>query len=279
MRADSMVAEREANDPSQPPVSPNSFELKPPFVALHLILAIVGAFFFSVVAASIASAIVGGDDFTAPTGSGGYLSRVLAQTETGQDLNPPGPSLSLLTILQVPLWLGWLGIPWIVAKRRGANLFSLFSLKHKPVDIPAGIVIGIATQFAGIPLYWLLSPILDSSDLSAPARSLAERATSPLSIFLLFVLVVVGAPLIEEIFFRGAVFEVLKKRKMSPALVVSLSALVFAVIHFQPLQFPLLLLAGIVFGYLYYKTSRLSLAIWAHVGFNLITVLGLLWWS
>ena len=42
----------------------------------------------------------------------------------------------------------------------------------------------------------------------------------------------------------------------------------FAAVHLQLLQFPALVLIGLVLGWLTLRTGRLGPAIWAHVAFN-----------
>ena len=55
------------------------------------------------------------------------------------------------------------------------------------------------------------------------------------------------------------------------------SSVIFAASHFQLIQFPGLLVFGLVAVAAFHRTGRLATAIWAHVGFNLTTVVLLLW--
>ena len=59
------------------------------------------------------------------------------------------------------------------------------------------------------------------------------------------------------------------------ALVVS--ALIFAGIHFELLLLPGLFVAGLLFGYLAQRSGRLGPAIFAHIGFNVATIVALAW--
>ena len=151
------------------------------------------------------------------------------------------------------------------------------SYKHR--DLPLGLLIGVASQVIMVPLIYLaLSPLINSDDLSAPARQLSDKANDPLSIVLLILIVLVGAPIIEEIFFRGMIFGALRTR-YSNYTAIAVSAVFFGLFHFQWLQLPALVAFGIVAAVCYGLTRRLSLAIWAHVGFNAGTVANLLWFS
>jgi len=86
----------------------------------------------------------------------------------------------------------------------------------------------------------------------------------------------VGAPIIEEIFYRGLLQRSLIKRGLPAGLAIGITSVVFGVSHFEALQLPGLVLAGAVFGVLAHRSGRLGPAIAAHVGFNLVTVVALL---
>jgi membrane protease YdiL (CAAX protease family) len=85
----------------------------------------------------------------------------------------------------------------------------------------------------------------------------------------------VAAPVVEELFFRGLVLRSIQAR-YSDWLAVVGSAVLFALVHFQPVQLPALLLFGIVVGYLALRTKRLGMSIFAHAGFNATTIVYLL---
>ena len=240
-------------------------------------MAMVIALFAVIVAGAVALGVIG-SRAAAPTGEGAYLGRVVAQLELGATPSAPGFSLAeTLVLLQMPLWLGLLVFPWIMLRRRGMSFAGATAFTQKARDIPIGLLAGAFAQFPVIPLlYWALSPLIDSYDLSEPARALTNRANDPLGIVLLVLIVLIGAPLVEEIFFRGVMFAALKDR-CKPWVLVAVTSLIFMIFHIgQVLQYPGLLLFGVLAGLMYYKTKRLGLAIWAHVGFNAVTVAVLL---
>ena len=218
-----------------------------------------------------------GSRATAPTGEGAYLGRVAAQLELGATPSAPGFTLAETLVLQMPLWLGLLAFPWMMLRRRGMNFAQSISFTQKVRDIPIGLAVGAVAQFLAVPLLYLaLSPLIDAEELSGPARALTSRADDPLGIVLLVLIVLIGAPLVEEIFFRGVMFAALRDR-CKPWVLVAVTSLIFMVFHIgQVLQYPGLLLFGVLAGLMYYKTNRLGLAIWAHVGFNAVTVVALL---
>ena len=93
---------------------------------------------------------------------------------------------------------------------------------------------------------------------------------------MLVFLVVIGAPLAEEVFYRGLLLRSLRKRGLGTVAAVLISSAVFALSHFQAIQLPALFVFGLVAAMLAVKTGRLGPSIWAHVGFNLTSVVVLL---
>ena len=70
--------------------------------------------------------------------------------------------------------------------------------------MPVGLAIGVASQLVLVPLiYWPIFWLIGDQDVSAAARELTDRATDPFGVVLLFLIVGIGAPIAEEIFFRG----------------------------------------------------------------------------
>jgi len=191
--------------------------------------------------------------------------------DSGIDLDDP--SLEITAILQAALWVGTLGIPIWLSLVKGVS-WKEFGWEFQKNDILPGLLIGLGTQIAAGLLYLPLVLIFDGIDVSEPARELVDKATG-FGVFLLFLVVAIGAPLVEELFYRGLTLKAFEK-KMSNRLALVLSSLVFAIAHLQLIQFPALFLFGFVAGYLARKYDRLGRAVWAHVGFNTTTVVALL---
>lgn len=78
------------------------------------------------------------------------------------------------------------------------------------------------------------------------------------------VLVVIAAPIFEEILFRGRLYGLLRT-KTSPLVSVMLSALLFGVLHLQPSVMAEGLLVGIVFSYAYLRTKSIVAPIILHM--------------
>ncbi len=181
-------------------------------------------------------------------------------------------------ILQVPLWVGLAGAVWYAAERKGGGLAHDFGLTARILDAPLGLAIGVACQLVLLPmLYWPLLLLLGKtgSDLSEPAEKLAGRAQGTFGWIVLAVMVVVAAPFVEELFYRGLLLRSLTKKGWAPWAAVLCSAAVFGAMHFQPLQFVGLFAFGLVLGTLAQTYGRLGPSMWAHAGFNATTVVSL----
>ena len=203
----------------------------------------------------------------------GELDSQRTATELADDL-----PLGLVALTQIPLWAGYLGVPWYAARAKGYGVRRDFHLSMEWIDVPVGLGAGLATQLLLVPILyapalWLTD--LDADELSKEAEELTDKATDPLGVILLILVVAVLAPLIEEIFFRG-LFQRATLRRYGPVLAVVFPAVVFGAVHLQPLQFPALVLFGLVAGWLVTRSDRLGPAIWAHVGFNAVAVVSLL---
>lgn len=190
--------------------------------------------------------------------------------------------LTMIALLQIPLWAGYLGMPLYAAQRKGNGLVADFGLRMQGWDVLRGLGAGLGTQIVAIPLlYLLIFAITDAlgwdydQDLSAAARELTDKATDPVGVVLLVLIVAIAAPIIEELFFRGLLLRAIEKRS-GPTWALWASSLIFGAVHLQLLQFPALTLIGLVLGWLTLHYGRLGPAIWAHIAFNSVAVISLL---
>jgi hypothetical protein len=111
-----------------------------------------------------------------------------------------------------------------------------------------------------------------TDDLAEPARALADKAQGPWGWIVLGLVVVAGAPLVEELFYRGLLLGALRKRGLGPVLASVICGAVFAAMHLQPLQFLGLFVLGTVLSGLVLRTGRVGSAVVAHATFNAVTV-------
>lgn len=175
------------------------------------------------------------------------------------------------------LWLG-LGATVLYAKSLtpGGTLRSEFGLAFKAVDAGIGLLTGLGTQIILLRIVYLPWILLDDDfgkRLDEPAERLTGTAEGA-GYLVLSLFIALGAPLVEELFFRGLLQRSLLRR-FSPAVAIGLGGLLFGLAHLDPITIPGLTAFGIVAGWLAYRYQRLGPAIWAHVFFNLVTVIAL----
>lgn len=88
-------------------------------------------------------------------------------------------------------------------------------------------------------------------------------------------MLILGAPLGEELFFRGLMVSLLKERTGAKAAVL-LSALLFALLHFYTLQFLPVLVSGIILGHLFVRSGSILVPFAAHCVVNSLALVALL---
>ena len=185
--------------------------------------------------------------------------------------------LTYVALLQLPQWGATLGITWWAVQRKGNGLVADLGLRAEPRDAPLGLAMGAATQAFLVPLlYFPILRLLDRSpdDVAEEARELTDRATG-LGVVLLILVVVLVAPVVEEIFYRGLLLRSLERR-VGDGWALVVSSVVFGLAHLQALQLPALVMFGLVAGFLAQRWGRLGPPIFAHIAFNAVTVAVLL---
>lgn len=76
--------------------------------------------------------------------------------------------------------------------------------------------------------------------------------------------IVVMAPLVEELLFRGAIQGHLMRKWKMPYLGIVVSSLIFGVVHGNPAQIPFAFVVGMALGWVYYLTGSLIPGILMH---------------
>ena len=118
----------------------------------------------------------------------------------------PDPPLWLTAVLQVPFWVVLVGGTVFFSRRKGTGDLRVdMGLRAERRDAVVGLPIGAVTQLVLVPLlyvpiFWIFD--VDPDELSDAARELTDRATGA-GVVVLVLLVVIGAPIVEELFFRG----------------------------------------------------------------------------
>jgi membrane protease YdiL (CAAX protease family) len=210
----------------------------------------------------------------------GYLAAVLLSTIAavawlGASAGDP-LGFGALAFGQIGLWAGLFATTLLASRFKGSGTLAQdFGLRLRRRDAFVGLPIGVATQLVAVPIVYAgITLFTGPLDVGRPAQELFHRGGSAGVGFLLAGVVVV-APFIEELFFRGLLMRSLANRFGGRWSVV-LSSVLFGSTHFQLVQLAGLTVAGLVFSVLAHRSGRLGPAIWAHVGFNLAAAVAVL---
>ena len=153
-----------------------------------------------------------------------------------------------------------------------AVLLLWFLLRKKPLSEAAGLrhcsgwTVGFCA-FGAVGLYVLVSLVLAllpeswMEEYGKAMRLSTETGLIPA------LAVVAGAPVAEELVFRGVIQSRLE-RAMPVWIAIVLQAVLFGFIHGTPVQIGYAFLMGLLFGYIRYRTGSILPTIAAHAAFN-----------
>lgn len=176
-----------------------------------------------------------------------------------------------LGVSALALWLPFVFGLYFISKRFGSqNFVADYFLRFRAVDL-LGVPIGVASQLLLVGLvtwpFRLIFPERFAPELvEKRARDLFDNATGAWLIVLV-VVVVFGAPIVEELVYRGLIQSSLSGR-FSGNVAVLVTAVWFAGVHLQLVELPGLLAFALVLGICFHRTKRLGMSIVAHVAFN-----------
>lgn len=93
-----------------------------------------------------------------------------------------------------------------------------------------------------------------------------------------FFKVAVVAPIVEELIFRGIILQGFR-RNYNGFIAVFMSALLFALFHLNPWQFPATFVLGLLLGFLVIRTNNIVLSILGHALNNFMVLLNVTYWK
>ena len=177
------------------------------------------------------------------------------------------------------LWAGFLSVLFFVSRRRGAKSFAKdFLFRFAPVDLAWGVglaVVGFAGQLILLSGFTAVGVDLEGADNSSVILGHSPAATAVLALC-----IGLGAPVVEELFFRGLTLGVFAAR-FSPAIGVLVSSALFGLMHAggstqlgagTAVLVLVTGLMGLLFALVTVRTRRLGPAVVGHVVFNSTTV-------
>jgi membrane protease YdiL (CAAX protease family) len=192
------------------------------------------------------------------------------------------PSLAVLIILSsATLWVGLLGAIVVVSRRRGTgSIVRDFGFRVRWSDIGLGLAAAVVGRIVSAVS---LLPII------AADRDFAERDTNTLfegdvsgwTWFVAVLVICVGAPLVEELFFRGLLQNRLVAR-FGVGVGIPVASVLFGAAHLVGwqgystfVQAWAVSFGGMVLGVTYHYSKRLGTSIIAHGLFNVVAVVAL----
>jgi membrane protease YdiL (CAAX protease family) len=173
-------------------------------------------------------------------------------------ISPVESAVSYLLTVPLQIWF----IFWLL-RRRKIDLSKNLGLYHFNRNAL------IYSLVAYLILYLVLTAYSYAFQISPPEEFIKLMQATPF--VLNFLMVVIGAPIVEELLFRGFLFSQLKTTKLGINGSIILTSLIWTSIHLQYDLFLLIpiFLIGLLLGYLMHKYNSLYLVIIVHAVHNL----------
>ena len=180
-------------------------------------------------------------------------------------------STLVVALSATAMWIGYLFATAQFLQVTWRNFRSTVGATFEQRDVVVGIPLGMASQLILVnvvnwPLARLFPDAFSFDEVSKRASDLVDGARGGW-IILLGLVVVVGAPIVEEIVYRGVVQPGLVASWGRTAGIVTTAAL-FAAIHMQPIEFPGLFAFALVLGWARHSTGTIGTSIVTHMAFN-----------
>jgi uncharacterized protein len=163
--------------------------------------------------------------------------------------------ISELLVVGVPLWIAYL-------IRKKLTNYKAFNFKIDNFRIIPFIVLGSVVLLFGI-----ASPLGNIIPVPESYKNSLMELGSQDGIFS-FLLLVIAAPILEELLFRGIILDGLLKR-YSPLVSILISSFLFGIAHLNPWSFINGLAIGMFSGWVYFKTRSILPSIIIHASANL----------
>ena len=195
------------------------------------------------------------------------VSLSAATGQTDQDNIPTW----FIGVSALTLWVPFICVLVYLSRTRGhGNIRDDYSVRFAWSDL-IGIPIGVVSQLVIVnlatwPFRKLFPGTFDPEQVSQRAKILVDSANG-LWLLLLAVVVVVGAPVIEELVYRGLLQQSMARSFGSISAVFLCSAF-FTIVHLAPVEFPGLFAFALILGFAFHRTQRIGLTVVTHMSFN-----------
>jgi membrane protease YdiL (CAAX protease family) len=189
-------------------------------------------------------------------------------------------SITASLVVSAAALLGFVALAYVLSATSSLVPKEVFGWKSRPLGVWVGAFLAGLTMgpFGG----WLaerlvaLSEFFSADHLEEIARLIYSGSSASRALAMILVLVL--APLFEELLFRGFIWDCLERSLGSGAALVS-SSLLFALYHADPLHVVSVLPLSLLLGTLRLGTGSIVPCIAAHFGNNLLSMILLMVWG
>lgn len=172
--------------------------------------------------------------------------------------------VALLLGISLP-WVVMAGYPLWVTARKGNGPRIDLGLRVSWSDVRWGVGAGVVGLIlAGIAAIITMAV---AGEFTSAAGEVGEILSGEgrWAVLLFALAAMVGAPIAEEIAFRGLLFGALRKRGWRPWPTIVVTGVLFSAFHLEPVRFFVLLPVGILYGWVRWRTGSTGAAIIAHM--------------
>lgn len=170
-------------------------------------------------------------------------------------------SIIFASIIAIPIF-------YAISKARKQNLSQICSFSYiKPMSLFVLIIAGISINLSSGYLLEITQRLDFLRGYFEAHDELMKTLVGGSNIIIAFIGTAIVAPIIEEILFRGLIFNELKK-VMSVTVAVVLQGVLFGIYHFQVVQGAYAIVFGILMGLAYVWTKSIWSSIIIHIMIN-----------
>jgi membrane protease YdiL (CAAX protease family) len=179
-----------------------------------------------------------------------------------------GRFVALVTIAAAPVPLL---LVWYAVRRAHCTLQDYLGLNSPQ---RRDIALGLLALAVLIPLIDLISYLAGHAVTPKFVTDLYTSSRDSSSLWLLALALVVAAPLVEEIVFRGFLLPGLAASRLRPGGALLFTSILWALLHgqYQPFYLAQIVVLGIVFGWLRVRSGTTTLTVGLHATVNLVSL-------
>jgi len=171
------------------------------------------------------------------------------------------PATAIKTSLFIGLAFYAIAAFWVLARSASLRIRPSMGLENAAVGVAEGVIVGGVAAVLLVAVLRLVTghPVLD------PTTAFLASQGSLGALLLGFVVIVLAAPVVEELIFRGFMAE--SYRPHGRRLAIILSAAAFSLAHLSAAQLRYYLVMGVVLGMVYWRRGLVG-SIATHAAFN-----------